>query len=84
MPYITQKQREKFEQFFDFTDMIENEGELNYVITIILKKYLNNKKLNYNTLNSIMGVMNCASFEFYRKVIAPYEEKKEKENGSLD
>lgn len=84
MPYIPAKKRDKFFDFFEFTDMIENDGELNYVITTIIHKYLKNNKKNYSTINSIMGVLSCVSLEFYRKIVSPYEDIKELENGKLD
>jgi hypothetical protein len=38
---------------------------------------------NYQTLNDVMGALAGAQMEFYRKVVAPYENKKEIINGSV-
>jgi len=62
---------------------INTEGDLNYVITRLCHKFLEKKGKKYSTLNTIIGVLECAKQEFYRKVCSPYEDLKEKENGSL-
>ena len=85
MPYITQEQREPLDAVIQrLSEMIDDEGELNYTITCLL--HLEVKKLgkNYATLNKVQGVMDCASREFYRKVVAPYEDQKIKINGDVD
>ncbi len=83
MPYIPKEERYKFSDSLDFVEMIESEGQLNYVLTTIIHKYLEQKKKNYCTLNSIMGVLSCVSLEFYRKIVSPYEDMKKQENGEL-
>ena len=84
MPYIPKHKRCEFEWGINhLSKRIETAGELNYVITSLLHNYLDKKKLCYQTLNEIQGVMSCATFEFNRKVISPYEDKKIKENGNV-
>jgi len=56
------------------------DGELNYVITRILKE---SYPLRYFNLNRAMGVLECAKLEFYRRVVAPYEDIKIKESGDV-
>jgi len=71
-------------------------GDLNYIITnlihlagnlkieIDLREFsLIHEKLSYARLNELIGVLECVKQEFYRKIITPYEEKKEKENGRI-
>ncbi|MEM4247447.1 MAG: hypothetical protein QXR48_02870 [Candidatus Woesearchaeota archaeon] len=58
-------------------------GDVNYVITRILWKYLQEKGINYSNLNNVVGVLECAKLELYRRVVAPYEEKKKKMNGEV-
>lgn len=63
---------------------IETEGELNYVITKLC--HIFNSKfgmLKYARLNTIIGVLECAKQEFYRRIISNYEDKKAKENGDV-
>ena len=66
-----------------FCGLIDSEGELNYVISKLLHNYTYKKGKCYKTLNEVQGVMTCASMEFYRKVVTPYEDEKIKQNGDL-
>jgi len=83
MPYIKQEARNFMNPTIDLlSHQIENIGDLNYSISMLVRKYLG-KDYNYADLNSCMGVLECAKEEFYRKVVAPYEDKKIEENGDL-
>ena len=62
---------------------LNHPGELNYLFTEIALKYLDCKEESYETYNSIMGALECAQFELYRKKIAFYEDKKCQENGEI-
>lgn len=57
-------------------------GELNYVITTILKNYLY-PHFNYQKCNDCMGALEGAKLELYRRVVAPYEDIKIKTNGDV-
>lgn len=59
-----------------------NPGELNYVITTIVNNYWKNDK-RYQTINDILGALDGASKEFYRRVAVPYEDTKIAENGDV-
>ena len=61
----------------------KSSGELNYIITKICLKYLEDNGLRYQTINDIMGSLEGAKAEFYRRVVAPYEDEKIKENGDV-
>lgn len=85
MPYIKKQEREKWGSIIeDVVGKLKNisddkiDGELNYLITSILKKTYSPKYFNYNRA---IGLIECIKQEFYRKVIADYEDEKEKENG---
>jgi len=80
MPYI--KQTDRNELAADPSRDIENAGELNYVITEMIFHYFN-KKPNYQSINDIVGALEGAKLEFYRRVAAPYEDLKIKENGDV-
>lgn len=80
MPYIKQKAREKF----DTTPLPKGPGELNYVITKAINDYYWMANVqNYQTINDIIGALEGAKLEFYRRVAAPYEDEKIKENGDV-
>lgn len=79
MPYISKQDRE---ELFDRDPV--NAGEIQYLIAAMISDYLQDKgEYNYHTLNEVMGALSGAQQEFYRKVVAPYEEKKEILNGGV-
>lgn len=85
MPYIQQKDREKFKEILEIINKIpiESEGNLNYLITNLCLKFIRENKISYSRLNSVIGVLNCVELEFYRKVILNYEEQKIIQNGDI-
>lgn len=56
-------------------------GELNYLITKIIDRQLDNA--NYARYNEIIGALECCKMELYRRILAQYEDKKKKENGDV-
>lgn len=78
MPYIKPEDRQ-----FSITAVPETGGELNYAFTFIIRKYLENKELKYKLINDVLGALEGAKQEFYRRVVAPYEDVKIKENGDV-
>lgn len=80
MPYI--KDTEK-------TDLLNNKriptspGELNFIITHKILEYLTLWGINYQHINDVIGALEGAKLEFYRRIAAPYENKKIKENGDV-
>lgn len=84
MPYITQESRPQFEESIrDLTDKITGPGELNYVITRLVRDYIKKFKLGYAVLNAAIGVLECAKLELYRRLVVDYEGVKIKENGDV-
>ena len=81
MPYITQEMRDQLNN--DLITPPSNEGEMNYVITDLLDDYLSAYGLNYANVNALVGVLECAKLELYRRIAAPYEDEKIKENGDV-
>ncbi len=88
MPYIKPEQRKKWKKTIDevvgkISSMpTENmEGELNYLISSILGK---SYKPGYYNYNRAIGLLECIKLEFYRRKVAPYEDKKIIENGDVE
>jgi hypothetical protein len=81
MPYI--KREDRFMINIESFAHPENPGELNYCITRIINNYIKFKGLKYNILNEVIGVLECAKLELYRRIAAPYEDKKIEENGDV-
>jgi hypothetical protein len=85
MPYITDSQRNRISPYLnDFWSScpIKEPGEMNYVITTLLEFYRNGKS-KYNLFNEIMGILTCVSQEYYRRIVAEYEDEKLDENGDV-
>jgi hypothetical protein len=78
MPYIKQPIREVLAN--EPTAM--NAGELNYLFTTLINRYLSSG-LSYQRINDIMGALEGAKLEMYRRVAVPYEEIKLQENGDV-
>lgn len=61
---------------------IENAGELNYAITMLVQHYLHETKgLRYQYLCEVEGVLGHVAKELYRRTAVPYEDEKIAENG---
>ena len=87
LPYIKSENRKKYEKTLrELVDILkilppeEVDGELNYVVTKILKDVY---PLRYFHINKAVGVLECVKQEFYRRVAAPYEDLKIKESGDV-
>lgn len=82
MPYIDKTSREKLDSGLLAVPITP--GMLNYCITKLLNAYLNNYgPITYSSINDIIGALECAKQEFYRRVAVPYENKKKKQNGDV-
>ncbi|MBS7656399.1 MAG: hypothetical protein QXI71_04900 [Candidatus Bathyarchaeia archaeon] len=87
MPYIKPERRTKYAKVLEeLTGILkalppeEVDGELNYVVTRILKTVY---PLRYYHINKAIGVLECIKQEYYRRIAAPYEDEKIKENGDV-
>jgi len=85
MPYIKQERRI---ELFDIDALGEGSnaqstGELNYLITHLINSYILYNAVSYKTINDVIGALECAKLEFYRRVAVPYEETKKAENGDV-
>ncbi len=87
MPYIKAAKRSKYDVVLrELTDILkalppeEIDGELNYVITRLLKEIY---PLKYFHINKAIGVLECAKLEYYRRIAAPYEDLKIKDSGDV-
>tara|TARA_Y100000034_G_C6647009_1_gene283074 strand:- start:201 stop:446 length:246 start_codon:yes stop_codon:yes gene_type:complete len=80
MPYIKPWEREDL----DPAVLPSTAGGLNYAITALCKEYMDARGgVCYSNINEVIGVLECAKQELYRRVAAPYEDIKIKENGDV-
>jgi len=84
MPYIRQIERTVLDPMIDeISKHAEHDGQLNYIITRLCHNWIIKVGKKYTRINQIIGVLHCVSMEFYRRVAAPYEDTKIKENGCI-
>ena len=88
MPYIKVSDRRRIvdkteDQILVDLNEVKTAGEMQYVIAGMIKVFLRNKGLNYQNCNDVMGALAGAQQEFYRRTVAPYEDKKIIENGDI-
>jgi hypothetical protein len=57
-------------------------GELNFAITQAIITYLGSDP-HYKDFNEVIGVLECMKLELYRRMAAPYEDRKCAENGDV-
>ena len=87
LPYIKAGNRKKYEKVLERLVKIlkmvppeEIDGELNFVVTKILKEIY---PLRYFHINKAVGALECIKLEYYRRVAAPYEDEKIEEAGDV-
>jgi len=87
MPYIDKKSRKAIEpelkaliKKLKSIPMDKIDGHINYCISTMMKELYSPSYFNYNRM---MGVAACVQQELYRRLVAPYEDKKIKENGDV-
>ncbi|MBS7655794.1 hypothetical protein KEJ50_04760 [Candidatus Bathyarchaeota archaeon] len=86
MPYIPQEERRRYES--SINELVlklpkEDEkidGHLNYIITKILKSIYKQRYFDYNRA---IGVLECVKQEYYRVMVAAYEDEKRRETGDI-
>lgn len=78
MPYITEPERRYVAEYGPGTV-----GQLNYAITKLILDYVNDFGLSYEQINAVIGALECAKLELYRRVAVPYETKKHAQNGDV-
>lgn len=58
-------------------------GDLNWILSEVCKIYLLENGTSYQTINDVVGALEGCKLEFYRRIVAPYEDIKIKENGDV-
>lgn len=76
MPYIDKNDRPDA-----WEGILKDSGALNYTIHQTINEYFEQNGRNYQTMNDVVGVLECAKMELYRRIISDYEDIKIRENG---
>jgi hypothetical protein len=83
MPYIKACDRDPFDDVLKQLPVTETEGELNYVLTKVVHRHIEAHGSNYAAINAAVGALECCKQEAYRRIAAPYEDRKILENGDV-
>jgi len=87
MPYIKQGQRYRIQEALEdiMVDVYDySVGDMNYAITNLIHKWVETHGgLRYTIVSQARAILHDAENEFYRTVVAPYENIKRKENGPI-
>lgn len=79
MPYVEKGVRESLAD----GRLPTKPGELNYLVTKLVDSFLVMSGVSYTSLNAVIGVLECAKLELYRRVAAKYEDEKMSDNGDV-
>jgi hypothetical protein len=80
MPYIPESRRFEVDAFIPTAGIA---GELNYQLTRVVQKYVKDHGASYRVFNDVIGALECAKLELYRRLVAPYEDTKRAQNGDV-
>ena len=80
MPYIDPEDRERV-----VMDGPETPGELNFRVIELINDYIDasGEPVSYALFNEILGVLEAAKLEFYRRMVVPYEDLAMENNGDV-
>jgi hypothetical protein len=59
-------------------------GTQNYLFTSLCSAYIKWNGEDYQNYNDLIGALEGAKLEIYRRWVAPYEETKRKKNGDVE
>jgi len=84
LPYIKKERRKVFDDFLEKLALqVRSEGELNYCIYKLASLVIDRIGQSYSNLSMCSSAMEHAKLEWYRRKLAPYEDKKIEENGDI-
>ena len=78
MPYVTESRRNARTR-----EKPTAAGDVNYDMTCIVLEYLAEHGTSYTSINAMIGALECAKMELYRRIATPYEIAKISANGDV-
>ena len=79
MPYLKMQEKEALLDHMYPT----RPGELNFLVTTLCRRYWSKSGKNYQAINDIVGALEGAKLEFYRRIASKYEDSKIQSNGDV-
>lgn len=90
MPYLTQEARAQLDDHINglLQALLESPegsipGGLNYAICRVADGVIAAKGESYSQYNNLLGSVEAAKLEIYRRMVAPYENAKSYQNGEV-
>ena len=80
MPYVEEFKREYLDTVVKNLSSLKADGDLNYVLFALCKRHV---KPSYNNYKNFCGELRQCVTEIERRILAPYEDEKIKENGDV-
>lgn len=82
MPYIKQARRVQMDKIVRMMDLefVKADGDLNYILFAFCKRHV---IPSYNNYKNFCGELRQCATEIERKLLGPYEDVKEQENGEI-
>lgn len=81
MPYIPQKRRDELDfLIYKMGDNLNFDGDLNYLVFTLCKRYI---KPSYNNYKNYLSEIQESIHEIRRRILVPYENQKIIENGDI-
>ena len=85
MPYIKEEERKSLDFLVAyFLKFGKIHGRLNYFIFKLTKEAIKRNGESYGAYKEILGELECAKFEIYRRMVSRYEDIKIEENGDVE
>ena len=86
MPYVDKDSRKKYEvvdKAIAFIDKIETKGDLEYLVFMLMVKFMETREKRYSTLHDVVyAVQHCAD-EYRRRFLDKREDEAMKANGDI-
>lgn len=87
MPYIEKSQREMYNNFLislQGMEQIETKGDLEYLVFILMKKFMSTREQRYSTLHDCVYATIHAGEEFKRRFLDKREDHVRQKNGDIE
>jgi hypothetical protein len=86
MPYVDRNSRDKYKEInkaISLTDKIETKGDLEYLVFMLMVKFMETREKRYSTLHDVVyAVQHCAD-EYRRRFLDKREDEALKNNGDI-
>ena len=83
MPYIESDREEIDELIISHSKLWFKKGRLNYFICRVWKLITASNGVSYDDARKMIGELECAKLEIYRRWIVPHEDKAKERNGDV-